>query len=520
MFKKITPLVLKPVRIMLWVAVVATGSMMWFHHTASLQKIVKPNALPQATSLPEVIQTPVLSLLPPIMFTTHTLRVVIQPIGGKLLQVALQRYALTRGQPERVITVDETHQAGLALTGVLSDQHQTYHLLKKPFWMPSMHRWAIVLESSRPSGYRVQKWWLIPNDGYDISVMYRIFNPHQQPILASAMAWLTQPPATGRHSWLSAGSYEGAAVSFPGQLYKKLSSIEKHPFSIDAQKGWMAFQRRYFINAWVPSADQTCHYKTTIAQQPTFTAQTQWPLHFGWNRRSWHLFSGPQLATLLRQTSRTLVLTVDYGWLGMIAMPMAHSLRWIQSHLISNWGWSIVCITLIIKGLFWTLTNRSYRTMAHLKRLQPKLDNLKKQYAGDKTQMSQAIMTLYRKEGVSPMGGCLPMLLQIPFFIALYWVLLSTVELRQAPFLGWLYDLSEKDPYYILPIINGALMFIQQRFNPPASTSEQKMVMTWMPAVMTVLFLNFPSGLLLYWITNTLFGLIQQGILFKHLRHA
>lgn len=221
------------------------------------------------------------------------------------------------------------------------------------------------------------------------------------------------------------------------------------------------------------------------------------------------LFAGPKLQRVLEKTAPGLELTVDYGSLTIIAKPIFWLLE--QFHkLFNNWGWAIVFVTITLKALFYKLSQASYRSMAKMRKLQPKLQQLKERYADDKQKFNMALMELYRKEKVNPLGGCLPILVQIPVFIALYWVLIESVEMRQAPFILWLNDLSAKDPYFILPLIMGVSMYIQQKLNPPPTDPVQAKVMQFFPLIFTGFFAFFPSGLVLYWVVNNILSILQQ----------
>ena len=226
------------------------------------------------------------------------------------------------------------------------------------------------------------------------------------------------------------------------------------------------------------------------------------------------MFVGPKIQSRLEVLAPGLELTVDYGWLTIIAQPLFWLLNAIHS-LIGNWGWSIVLLTVLIKAVFFKLSETSYRSMANMRKLQPRMKSIREKFAHDKQKMNQAMMDLYKKEKINPMGGCLPIVVQIPVFIALYWMLLESVELRQAPFMLWIHDLSAKDPYFVLPVLMGISMFIQQRLNPAPPDPIQAKVMMALPLVFTVFFLWFPSGLVVYWLVNNVLSIAQQYVITK-----
>jgi YidC/Oxa1 family membrane protein insertase len=228
---------------------------------------------------------------------------------------------------------------------------------------------------------------------------------------------------------------------------------------------------------------------------------------------------GPKIQDRLEEVAPYLSRTVDYGFLWFIAEPLFRFLSWIHG-VIGNWGWAIIILTILIKAAFFKLSETSYRSMANMRRLAPEMTRLKERHGGDRQALNQAMMELYRKEKINPLGGCLPIVVQIPVFIALYWMLLESVELRQAPFMFWIHDLSTKDPYFVLPLIMGATMFIQQKLNPTPPDPIQAKVMMALPVVFTFMFLWFPSGLVLYWVVNNVLSIAQQYVITKRVEAA
>ncbi len=228
-------------------------------------------------------------------------------------------------------------------------------------------------------------------------------------------------------------------------------------------------------------------------------------------------YAGPKEQRVLEELATGLRLTVDYSWLTIVAQPIFWLLTFIHENVIDNWGWSIILLTLLIKLMFFKLSEYGYRSMANMRRVQPKLLSLKERFGDDKQRMQQAMMELYKKEKINPMSGCFPILLQIPVFIALYWVLLESVELRQAPFMLWITDLSVADPYFVLPLVMGVTMFLQQKLNPAPVDETQKMIMKYLPFVFTIFFLFFPSGLVLYWVVNNILSISQQWVITRRI---
>jgi YidC/Oxa1 family membrane protein insertase len=283
--------------------------------------------------------------------------------------------------------------------------------------------------------------------------------------------------------------------------------------------GWSAMIQHYFATAWIPPAGEEHNYFTkelsnarfvigSYSNLTTVAANTSLTFHN-------QLFIGPKIQPVMEAIAPGLELTVDYSWLTIIAKPIYALLNWIHDNVVANWGFAIMGVTLCIKALFFPLSAASYKSMANMRKLQPRLAQLKESYGDDRQRFNTEMMDLYRKEKVNPMGGCLPIMVQIPVFISLYWVLIETVELRQAPFLLWVQDLSAQDPYFVLPVVMGITMFLQQKLNPAPVDPLQAKIMRMFPVVFTVFFLFFPAGLVLYWITNNTLSIIQQWFITK-----
>jgi YidC/Oxa1 family membrane protein insertase len=277
--------------------------------------------------------------------------------------------------------------------------------------------------------------------------------------------------------------------------------------------------QHYFLTAWVPDANQQNLFTTSARDSShliRFIAPEQTVAAGASGKFSARFYAGPKDQNRLRQISNGLELSVDYGWLWMIAQPLFLLLTKIHG-LLGNWGWSIMVLTLMIKAAFFWLNAKAYTSMANMRRVQPKLVEIRERYADDKQKQSQEMMSLYKTEKINPLGGCLPVVVQMPVFLALYWVLLETVDLRHAPWILWIHDLSAMDPYYVLPLLMGATMFFQQKLNPPPPDPMQAKVMQWMPVMFTFFFLWFPAGLVLYYVVNNLLSIVQQYIITKRI---
>ena len=317
-------------------------------------------------------------------------------------------------------------------------------------------------------------------------------------------------------------TYTGGAIFSQQDKYQKydFEDLGAGKLNRDVTDGWISMIQHYFLAAVVPPRGEQQHFygkrlpdgRAVIgAYTPARSVQPGSSATF-----TGTLFVGPKLQAELEQLAEGLDLTVDYGWLVFIAKPMYWVLEQIQS-FVHNWGWTIIIFTILIKLAFFKLSETSYRSMANMRKLTPRIQALKDRYGDDKQRMQQAMMEMYKTEKINPLGGCLPMLVQIPFFIALYWVLLESVELRQAPWILWIDDLSIKDPYFVLPLIMGVSMFVQQKLNPPPPDPMQEKIRMFLPVVFTVMFAFFPSGLVLYWVVINLLSIAQQWVITKRI---
>ena len=377
-------------------------------------------------------------------------------------------------------------------------------------------QFVVTLTGKNAEGLLVKKEFVFNKGSYLIDVRYVVTNE-------GSSAWkgymntqlLRSSPKEDKSSMFHVGSFTGASYSKPGtHRYQKVnfSDMTKTNLDVDSQGGWIAMQQHYFLSAWVPVADSKNNFYTrSIDGDYTIGAVSQ-PITLEPSQKtevSSRLYLGPEITSVLKAIAPGLDLTVDYGWLWFLSSLLFSLMKTIYN-IVGNWGWSIVLVTVFIKLAFYRLSATSYKSMAAMRKLQPKLLALRERYSDDKAKISQGTMELYKQEKVNPLGGCLPIVIQIPVFIALYWVLLESVELRQAPFIFWIKDLAMPDPFHILPIIMGATMLIQQKLNPAPPDPMQAKVMMFLPILFTGLFWNFPAGLVLYWIVNNSLSILQQ----------
>lgn len=391
----------------------------------------------------------------------------------------------------------------------LTSDKQKYEL------KPDAEKLTVVLNGKTPEGLDVKKEFVFTRGSYLIQVNYLLNNQGTE-------AWsgymntqlLRSSPQEDQSSIFHVGSYTGASYSNPQHRYQKVTfkDMTKTNLETKSQGGWIAMQQHYFLSAWVPNVISNNLFYTRVANQDYTIGSVSEPIVVapGAEKKiGSSLYIGPEITSVLKGIAPGLDLTVDYGWLWFLSSLLFSLMKAIHS-VVGNWGWSIVLVTVLIKLAFYRLSATSYKSMASMRKLQPKLQALRERYGDDKAKMSQATMELYRQEKVNPLGGCLPIIIQIPVFIALYWVLLESVELRQAPFIFWIKDLAVADPYHVLPIIMGATMLIQQRLNPAPPDPMQAKIMMFLPILFTALFWNFPAGLVLYWIVNNALSILQQ----------
>lgn len=491
---------------------------------------------PTATTAPVAAQATVTTSIAPatapittgniIKVTTDTLEVSIDTHGGDIIETKLLHYPESLGsQIPFILLNNDPKTRYVAESGLLSkqgpdtskDQAVYTTQLANYILPPGDNKLEVTLNWTNQEGLKVNKVYTFTRDSYEIGVRYDIDNQSKTSWEGNLYTQLmrTDNPPPNHGGMISLATYFGAAISSPQNPFVKVPFKEMQTKEVNQTitNGWAAMIQHYFISAWIPpkTALSTYYSKvlpnglyaigmigSQISAQPGQKVSTESKL-----------YAGPAITDRLAKAAPTLKLTIDYGWFWFISGIIFWMMQKIYN-VIGNWGWSIVLVTVIIKLLFYHLSAKSYRSMSALKKLQPRIEMLKERYGDDKQKLTQATLELYREEKVNPMSGCLPVLIQIPVFIALYWVLVESVELRQAPFILWIHDLSQHDPYYVLPILMGIAMLIQQRLNPPPPDPMQAKVMMAMPFVFVALFANFPAGLMLYWFVNNTLSVLQQ----------
>lgn len=464
---------------------------------------------------------------------TDVMKMTIDKMGGDVVELLLPVYAseYDKSASDGYVLFDHTDKRYyVAQSGLASkDGPDIYGVGRAEFTTAKSHYalnsgddgLTVEFKTETSQGVEIIKQFSFDRHSYVVTVSYIIDNHSSKPYTANFYGRLKRKPETSSSGFFGVQTYTGAALHTPETPYQKISfkDINDKPIKLELDNGWAAMVEHYFVSAWIldksaRSTYQTAHNAEADLYSIGFVenAITVEPKQKSVVKA--RLYAGPQITENLKAIAPGLELAVDYG----ILWPICQPIFWVMKKLhdfLGNWGWAIVAVTVIIKLLFYHLSAKSYRSMARLRELQPKMEALKERYGEDKQKFSQAVMELYRKEKINPLGGCLPILVQIPVFIALYYVLLGSVELRQADFIFWLTDLSAKDPYYVLPILMGLSMIIQQKLSPPPADPAQAKVMMIMPVVFTVLFVNFPSGLVLYWLVNNILSIAQQWFIMR-----
>jgi len=458
---------------------------------------------------------------------TDLLEVGFSEKGGNIVFLKLLKYPISLKEKNEALQLISSQQKDFyinqsGLTGV-DDQAVTFKGTQQNYQLSNgKNELEVILTGTTKQGLVIKKIYRLERDKYLIQLKEQVKNTSSQSWKGSFYYQIQRkkPSPANSGGVLKGRVYDGVSISSPEKRYKKVTykDMDASNLSENIQDGWIAMQQRYFVNALVPPSTQTMHYYSRQYQNDLYTVGMVSPeisLAPG-KTTSFQAkyYIGPKINTRLKAVAPGLDLTINYGWLWIIS----DGIFWVMSKinlLVGNWGWTIILITILIKLLFYPLSAASFRSMGKMHQMQPRIKALKERFGEDKKALSQATMDLYRKEKINPLGGCLPMLIQIPVFIALYYVLIESVQLRQAPFMFWIHDLSAKDPYYILPILMGGSMFLTQKLSSVSIDPNQAKMMMALPIVFTVLFANFPSGLVLYWLVNNCVQGLQQWYVMK-----
>ncbi|TDQ37335.1 membrane protein insertase YidC [Thiopseudomonas denitrificans] len=493
-----------------------------------------------------------------IRIQTDVLQLAIDPVGGDIVELKLTQYPKRSKQPDIPFQLFENSHERLyvAQSGLIGSDGPDARSAGRPLFSTAQQNYQLepgqdslnvdlqfsengvnytkrftfhrgLNEKCSARDIERRKKACVNDQAYQIDLSYLVDNQGEQAWRGNLFAQLKRDGQGDPSSNSPAGTatFLGAALWTPDEPYKKLKmgTMDDKQFKQSIQGGWVAWLQHYFVTAWIPDPATTNNVTTRkdaagnyIIGYTSPAVQVAPGEHA---RLDATLYAGPKDQASLKKLSPGLELTVDYGFLWFLAQPIFWLLNVIHG-VLGNWGWSIIVLTLMIKLIFFPLSAASYKSMARMRAVAPKIQALKEQAGDDRQKLSQGMMELYKKEKINPLGGCLPILVQMPVFLALYWVLLESVEMRQAPWMFWITDLSIKDPLFILPIIMGASMFVQQMLNPAPPDPMQAKVMKMLPIIFTFFFLWFPAGLVLYWVVNNILSIAQQWYITRKIEKA
>lgn len=478
-----------------------------------------------------------------LVVQTDVYRAEIDTLGGDLALVDLTKYPLHFNQKETPFRLFDTTTARhfVAQSGwylptdpdnhIVPGSRTIYSADKASYRMePNENTLQVDLHWLNPQGLQFTKRYEFHRDSYVINVTHFVSNPSDKDFNANLYLRLERNAPKTQGGFFMLPTFTGPVYYSPDKKYQKIqfSHIDdvkdqpvKDAIHRDVTGGWAAMIEQFFVGAWIPDEKLNYKYFTSRTEDAEhlymigMVAEQTVPAKSQNKAEAARLYVGPKIQNKLETIAPGLELSVDYGWLTFISKPLFWALDHIE-RVIHNWGWAIILLTILVKGAFYKLSETSYRSMARMKSIGPRMAALKERFGDDKQKMNQAMMELYKKEKINPLGGCLPIVIQIPVFIALYYVLLESVELRQAPWILWIQDLSIMDPYFVLPILMGITMLVQQKLNPAPADPLQAKIMMVLPIMFTVMFAVFPSGLVLYWVVSNLLSIAQQWYITKH----
>ncbi len=487
-----------------------------------------------------------------IQVKTDVLNVTINPLGGEIVEVSLPAYPadISDKSIPFVLMENNARRVYVAQSGLLDakgkqwEKTQVYSASQVSYQLDETADTLTVELSTQLDNVEVKKVFTFQRNNYLIDVKYQVANGSDSQWRGVFFAQLKRDRSEDPQQGSSMGmqAYLGPAITTNLSKYEKVSfdDIDDKRLAETVDGGWVAMLQHYFVSAWVANPETSHSVYAKPNKQGEYIVgfhDGKTPLQVAAGEIGTvgaQLYVGPKSQYVLADVAENLDLTVDYGWLWWIAQPLFAVMNFIESGYINflgmmeidlgggvgNWGVAIILLTVLIKLAFFKLSATSYRSMANMRKVAPKLAAIREQHGDNKEKLGQEMMALYKKEKINPLGGCLPILVQMPVFIALYWVLAESVELRQAPFFLWINDLSAIDPYFVLPLLMGASMFVQMQLNPTPPDPVQARVMKLMPVIFTVFFLFFPSGLVLYWVVNNLLSITQQYVITKQIENA
>lgn len=477
-----------------------------------------------------------------IQIKTDVLDVIIDTRGGDIRQLDLPTYPISlkqQDQPFRLLYSDSRTyiaQSGLRHDKVKGKQAADA-LAPTHYDIFSSEKSSYVLKEGEEkldvkltwfgnNNIKVEKIFTFYRNSFVFDVTHRVINKGSEKWVGRQYQQLRHSPIPSDRSWLRLPTYTGTAY-YDGAYHKhSFDDVGEEPLNMNVNGGWVAMLQHYFVSAWVPEAGEENRFysksvKSSGEQQFLIgmlsEAKTVPPnSSIEFIRR---IYAGPKLQHEMEKVAKGLDLSVDYGMFSILSKPLFWLLEWFYK-LVGNWGIAIILVTVVVKLVFYKLSEASYKSMARMRKVQPRFQALRERYADDKAKLNQAVMEMYKKEKINPLGGCLPILVQMPVFLALYWVLVESVELRQAPFIFWIQDLSIRDPIFVLPLLMGISMYIQFKLNPTPPDPMQAKIFAMMPIMMTAFMAFFPAGLVLYWLMNNILSIAQQYVITKRIEKA
>ena len=467
-----------------------------------------------------------------IKIKTDVLEISINLMGATIQEIKLLNYPVSKDRPDDLVELinQSPNNYGLIQSGIRAsdNKQEANHLVKfssgsKNYELNFDGELIVPFMWEGGDGVSVEKQFILKQGNYNIRLEQIVRNNSNQEWRGAQYSQLVRRVSKDDRSMFDVESFSfDGPIIFDGEKSEKVDPsdlLEEGSLTYDASSGWIGTIQHHFVTVIIPEMENEFRYQIN-ADNDKIIASLIGPtqsLYPGENIRfKTNFFTGPKLQSQMEEITPTLKLTVDYGFLTLLSDPLFWLLSFIYSY-VNNWGFSIILVTVFIKLLFYKLTEKSGRSMAKMRALAPRLKSIQERYKDNREQLGKATMELYKREKVNPAAGCVPMLIQMPFFLAFYWVLLESVEMRQAPFIFWLTDLSSRDPFFVLPLMMAGAMLIQTKLNPAPADPMQAKVMQIMPIMFSVMFAFFPSGLVLYWVTNTILSIMQQWLINKKL---
>ena len=509
----------------------------------------KPTAAQQAAQSQQqtapannTVQEATLSPITPFTVTTDTVKAVIDEKSGDLRALYLLKYNASSDEGKDFVLFDDSKAYTYVAQSDLLNANGQLLLKDVPFQAPqkqytlSGDQVEVRLSAPETNGLKIDKVYTFHKGSYLINIRFDITNQSGQPVKLDAAYRMLRDSSKPDGEGYFNHTYTGPVLYTPSGKFEKVtfsdldddfkSGRDQAEYVRRTDSGWVGMIQHYFMSTWILQpkdgtsvcTNGACQIDISRRSDNLYSAGARVPLPEIAAGATLdfpiELYAGPQTTSVISQVADNLQLAKDYGKVHIFASPLFWLLNKLHDY-VSNWGWAIVLLTIIVKAVLYPLTNASYRSMAKMRAVAPRLQSLKEKYGDDRMALQQAMMKMYKDEKINPLGGCLPMLLQIPVFIGLYWAIFTSVELRQAPWIGWITDLSRPDPWFILPIIMAITMFIQTSLNPPPTDPLQAKMMKLMPVIFSVMFFFFPAGLVLYWVVNNILTIAQQWYINK-----